>query len=247
MKLRGSHGDLGRRGMSLVEILVAIAVVAILLVLALPLSQSLNRARHDARCISNLRQLAVAAQSYIADNNGVLRSMEGGNDVTWMWTRMMLLGGYLNPDVRGANDNERLLRQIDSIGSLMRCPKGEVGPAYSREFPARWIWQTYGMGMFDPEFEIRPALATKYTGIYEVPVSRVPRPSAYILFADSATTQSNLQQSFRISRTAGSGGIALRHNNRAHVVFLDGHTEAVDRERLQDLSVPDYNIFDVKP
>jgi prepilin-type processing-associated H-X9-DG protein len=232
--------------MSLVEILVAVAIVAILLVLALPLSKSLNQARYDTQCISNLRQLSVAAQSYIADNNGILRSMEGGNDISWMWTRMLLLGGYLNPDVHGGTDNDRLLRQIDSVGSLLRCPKGEVGPAYSREFPARWIWQTYGMGMFDPEFEIRPALATKYTGIYEAPLSRISKPSSYILFADSATTQSNLQQSFRISRTAGSGGVALRHNKRAHVVFLDGHTESVDRERLEELKVPNFNIFDVK-
>lgn len=68
IQLRRSNGP--SHGFSLIEILVVITVIAILAALLLP---SLNRARRSARsarCLSNLRQLGIATQTYIADWGG---------------------------------------------------------------------------------------------------------------------------------------------------------------------------------
>lgn len=57
-------------GFTLVEVLVVIALIAMLLALLLP---ALNRAREHAnqlKCLSNVRQLAIAVLSYNTDNRG---------------------------------------------------------------------------------------------------------------------------------------------------------------------------------
>src|SRR2546422_6119953 len=59
-----------RPGFTLVELLVAIAIVALLAALLLP---ALARSKASARrikCISNLRQLGLAAHMYWEDNSG---------------------------------------------------------------------------------------------------------------------------------------------------------------------------------
>ena len=67
-----------RTGFTLVELLVVVGVIALLIGFLLP---ALNKARESARkakCLSNLRQLAMAATQYANDNHGVF-PLECGN------------------------------------------------------------------------------------------------------------------------------------------------------------------------
>lgn len=60
------------RGFTLIELLVVVAVIAILASLLLP---SLAAASHKGRqvvCLSNLRQIGIAIQTYAADNAGLI-------------------------------------------------------------------------------------------------------------------------------------------------------------------------------
>jgi len=61
-----------RAGFTLVELLVAIAIIAMLAAMLLP---SLSKAKSKGKrlaCVNNLKQLSFAQQMYLADNNGRL-------------------------------------------------------------------------------------------------------------------------------------------------------------------------------
>ena len=62
------HFELGKRGFTVIELLVGIAVIALLAGIAIP-SLSIARARADAaQCLGNLRSLGAALSLYLGEN-----------------------------------------------------------------------------------------------------------------------------------------------------------------------------------
>jgi prepilin-type N-terminal cleavage/methylation domain-containing protein/prepilin-type processing-associated H-X9-DG protein len=64
--------DRHRRALTLVELLVVIAIIALLAAMLLPALFGAKANTKQAACMSNLRQLEIAFQSYAADNGGYL-------------------------------------------------------------------------------------------------------------------------------------------------------------------------------
>lgn len=243
-------GMLQHKGFSLIELIVVIAVISVLMMLLLSWSGGLYDRKKNFECVSNIRHTGMALLTYVQDNNNVLYSFHGGADVTDHWVRRLFMGGYLIPNHRAnAGENDILIHQISNVGNLLRCPVGNIGDDFLnyRDHPRKWIWQTYGLAMYDPNFEIEfISVNGKNSNLYSANLNRIADPANYILLADSAISSPAYNQTFRISRYQGSGGVALRHDLKANTFFLDGHVAAINYKHAKDLGVPEFNIFEIK-
>jgi prepilin-type N-terminal cleavage/methylation domain-containing protein len=69
------------RAFTLIELLVVIAVIAILATIAYPVYTGVQERAKITKDMNNLRQVGLATQTYMNDNDGVL---PGSNTVSWM-------------------------------------------------------------------------------------------------------------------------------------------------------------------
>ena len=76
-----------RKKFTLIELLIVIAVIAILLALLLPALQSAKQKVYTASCVNSMRQIGQAIYLYINDNNDY-------PPAPYEWANYMLNGNY---------------------------------------------------------------------------------------------------------------------------------------------------------
>jgi prepilin-type N-terminal cleavage/methylation domain-containing protein/prepilin-type processing-associated H-X9-DG protein len=67
-----------RGGFTLLELVVVIAVIAILTAIAFPVTSRVIQAERASACVSNLRQLGAALQLYLGEHNQVMPTLQAG-------------------------------------------------------------------------------------------------------------------------------------------------------------------------
>ncbi len=232
-----------RSAFTLIELLTVIAIIGILAAIIIPTVGSVRDSAKASTCLSNLRQVGLAAIVYANDNKNFLPDAGTGNDPAWART----LSSYMT--IPAAQRT-----------SIFTCPGAlipieETTNPYSPTNPNGDIVLTYGM---------HAGLMPR--GTKALSLSKVVRPSNIILAADMCQDPNNKgwspnsieQPSIFASQSGGRGGsidpaeyistatdddtgsnkwMRYRHKGKVNVTMCDGHAVAFTKGQIQNRNV----------
>ena len=226
------------RGFTLVELLVVIAVVAILMALLQPaLSLARGKAR-EVKCLNNLKQLQICAKLYSVDNDDFLLPNRnvyyaGTNQQTIGFNDKMTWCAGLAPfDTSTENIERGLLFQYNRSTDIYVCPsdRSRVRTPEGEPLPMRRT-RSYNLSLsinglpYPPDINVPPAFA-KESEIND------PNP-AQLLFFVGVHEEGIFDSHFGIPPRGwpSAGGPrwwdlpAGRHSQGCCFSFADGHAE----------------------
>jgi prepilin-type N-terminal cleavage/methylation domain-containing protein/prepilin-type processing-associated H-X9-DG protein len=193
-----------KTGFTLVELLVVIAVVAIIAALLLPSLANGKAKARTAQCVDQLRQWNIALQMYAhANDDAIPRRGQGVRPLTQL-DRPDDWFNALAPEASQTSFGQFIKSAGTNTNSpppMYNCP--EAKPAPSRYF------LSYAMNMYLSPWNLaEPHHLTK-----------VPQPSQIVFLQDGGVGYCSAFPA------AGEYSPQPRHRSRANVTFLDGHTE----------------------
>jgi prepilin-type N-terminal cleavage/methylation domain-containing protein/prepilin-type processing-associated H-X9-DG protein len=145
-----------RRGFTLIELLVVIAIIGILAAMVFPVFARARESARKAVCLSNVKNIALAVQMYLGDNNDtlwpkehrpeVLSFMESFGDLDQAWTERWAvnLNPYLRPPV--------VLDEYTKNRDVWRCPSAKLynGAVWIIGFPDWFSYLVANQGVWGP-------------------------------------------------------------------------------------------------
>ena len=208
-----SRNSLQRKAFTLIELLLVIAIIAILAALLLP---ALNRSKEMAKslsCINNLKQQGFVFYCYSDDYNGNLPLFYTPSNTGTHWPATLLR--YSSPD----------------IGNLFLCPAMPVYGTFQQDAKktaesdptnAAFKYTQYGFNRGLAEMNGTSLQAKKF--------SRVRNSASTILLADDYTVSYMSRGYYLLMQyywTTGSFGLLdARHSGSVNVLWVDGHAQS---------------------
>ena len=233
---------------TLIELLIVIAIIAILTGILLP---ALNSAREKARaiyCVGNLKNLHLMIQDYTDANQGLFRIISPS------WSYCLRPPNY---------PGSYRLRLVDSQNKIFFCPNFK--PSDHGKMPGDYDLynMTYGVLYPAPNAGTTSGLPSRYRYDYDsgnlfIRTNLFKNTSSVPLLADSAKTVGGIWKTGSRSIDTHSSGITsafhLEHRGKGNIVYFDGHVQAADstlfKRNIQDLyqaeGRPGVNVFGVK-
>lgn len=218
------------RAFTLIELTAVMVILGILLTLLAPAVYAVRRQTTLASSSSTLRQLSIAAQTYLAENNGrFFRCLErsNGNDQWWF--------GYESSSSKSRGEGNRILDKSRSpLGPYIADSAGTV-PDFAFTSMGASFKPKYKNGYFG--FGVNTELtggAFANTNTIPLLFNQISNPGQTVLFATSA--QINTFQApasakkpmleefymFNAKSTEAKVAVHFRHAGKALVAYADG-------------------------
>jgi len=214
------------KGLTLIEMLVVVSIIAILIALLLPTIGASRQSAETLQCKSNLRQLQLALSAYQFEHDDTLPQPAQDDDITDTFERGRVLwfnalDTYLDQQSKNykANDvNER------NYAAFKQDPAWEDLSATDQE-NARTIKMNEYLGNIDNRDDV--PLVKFYS------VEQLKRPGLTVIFLDGRAFDTPSQTTGdadsigtqKFSATPIYAG--LRHDDGANVVFGDGRVDLI--------------------
>ncbi len=216
---------------TLIELLIVMAIIAILASLLLP-ALSLARAKAKAvQCAGNLRQAGTTVVSYADDHRGRCSAVgglcfQGGSAWTqfsWGARLASYAGGPSFQDIL----NKPEVQNDKLIPKIFFCPAKQFRSAVTASAKPHFCTEVNAMPYRlsnNPEyFNLFPnRLVADYS------LQKTVSPSNMIFSADSHGTKNEpsiMYGELLAEKNESYANISLRHNSMANALFLDGHVE----------------------
>lgn len=200
-----------KRAFTLVELLVVIGMIGVLIGMLLPAISVAREQAKSVACLSNLRQLAVAAHAYVALNRGRYPPARWGSD-NWDFS---IVAGRAVPGLLWRGQTDMHIQQCPSFDGKSNTP---LDPYTGYNYNTSYIGHGQGETIESPAkaSQVRQPSCTAlfgdgeyYNGADKFMRAPFPHPG------DLSTT----------TRAAGTQG--FRHRGRTNVAFCDGHAESL--------------------
>lgn len=222
-------GPRANRAFTLVELMVVIAIMGLLMAILMPCFGAVVEEARKIQCLSNLRQMALAANRYCQDNGGVYpiaQYVDSTSDATsiiqvqWDFTTHIDRATHKVTAVKPG-----LLWQSCNPDAVQQCPSYR-GSSNSLADPfTGYSYNVSYIGHGQNEAQVTPAC-----------LADVRDPSRCILFGDGQYAggankfmRSPFPWTGDTFRNRSAGTLGFRHNGAANVVFCDGHAKSFSR------------------
>ena len=195
---------------SLIELLLVIAIIAILAALLLPALNMARVAGQSTLCLSNLKQLGIGVMQYLSDTG----YYSGG-----MWAKES--GPYVNAnlDTSRGNSNQAFW------GKMFLCPSPSAlrfmngGSAVQTNYLISGEWgggSDLYFGWSNPD----------YASTHHVKDGAFKMPSMRVLFSESCGQNTGNWPTNFDSALINGARLGVLHNTSANTVMADGHAQA---------------------
>ena len=107
-----------RAAFTLIELLLVIAIIAVLAGLLMPVVSKAKEAGRSTACLSNLRQMGIALQAYVGENN---------NHLPWMRDKVYGTNSVPVTNSPALSSPDIVLSNYFGATRLLRCPSDKAG------------------------------------------------------------------------------------------------------------------------